>query len=319
MTSVYPVRGALALVSTVVVCALAGCSGSVVKGTAGTALSTSPITTEVPAPSSSAATRSTAATSRAATRPTPTRTSAAPATSASASSASSAAPAVPAGTGPLIVIDPGHSVTVHGTDPATGLDVSDYENEPEMTDVFAVAKLVRQRLVADGYRVLMTKTSNGAPTTLGRRAQVANDAHAALAVSIHDQAGSGGGLPFATANNIVYYQSVGDYRTTPSGRKVVFTNAAVAATSKRYGEIFQAARASREGHSVALQGDTGYDLGSRGLQGGNIWIVQLLSTVPWIYCEAGGNSAGRSGLDSSDRQRYVNGIVAGIERSVPAR
>jgi N-acetylmuramoyl-L-alanine amidase len=217
------------------------------------------------------------------------------------------------------VLDPGHSVTVHGTDPATGLDVSDYENEPEMTDVFTVAQLVRQRLVADGYRVLMTKASNGTPTTLARRAQIANDAHAALAVSIHDQAGSNGGLPFASANNIVYYQSVGDYRTTPSGHKVVFTDAAVAATSKRYGEIFRDARAAREGHSVELRGDTGYDLGSRGLQGGNIWIVQLLSRVPWIYCEAGGNSPGRSGLDASDEQRYANGIVAGVERSVPVR
>src|SRR5262249_29601223 len=48
---------------------------------------------------------------------------------------------------PVIVIDPGHSVPIHATDPVTGLDVSDYANEPEMHDVFAVAELVRARLL----------------------------------------------------------------------------------------------------------------------------------------------------------------------------
>jgi hypothetical protein len=42
----------------------------------------------------------------------------------------------------LIVIDAGHSPTIHGVDPTTGLNVSGYENEPEMRDVFAVAELV---------------------------------------------------------------------------------------------------------------------------------------------------------------------------------
>lgn len=217
------------------------------------------------------------------------------------------------------MIDPGHSVAVQGTDPATGLNVADYENEPEMRDVDAVALLVRDQLVAAGYRVILTKPTLDTPTTLLQRAQVANRAHADLALSIHDQAGSNGGIGFTAGNNIVYYQSVGNYRVNEAGQKVVFTDAAVAAASKRYGEIFQSARSAQEGHSVALLGNTGYDLGTRGLPAGNIWIVQLLSKVPWIYCEAGGNSAGRSGLDASDEQRYANGIVAGIEQSVPIR
>jgi N-acetylmuramoyl-L-alanine amidase len=216
----------------------------------------------------------------------------------------------------VIVIDPGHSVTVHGTDAATGLDVSDYENEPEMHDVFTVAELVKSRLEAAGYRVIMTKNSVNDPTTLGMRADVAITAHAALALSIHDQAGSGG-IPFATGNNIVYYQAVGDYRVTPSGRRVSFTNSAEAATSRRYGAIFQAQRSAAEDHSVGLQGNVGYDLASRGLQAGNIWIVQLLSNVPWIYNEAGGSSSGMSGLNSADMQRYAFGLVASVKICVP--
>ena len=63
--------------------------------------------------------------------------------------------------------------------------------------------------------------------------------------------------------------------------------------------------------------NTGYDLGGRGLQSGNIWIVQLLSHVPWIYNEAGGNSAGMSGLDPHDKQIYANGLVASVEACLP--
>jgi N-acetylmuramoyl-L-alanine amidase len=219
----------------------------------------------------------------------------------------------------VIVIDPGHSVPIHAVDPATGLDVSDYANEPEMRDVFSVAELVRDRLRAAGYRVIMTKPTVDTPTSLGRRAQIANQAHAALALSIHDQAGAGGGIGFEQGNNTVYYQSVGTYRTTSSGTKVYFTNAKVAALSKKYAEVFQRKRLIAQHTSVALLGNTGYNLGGRGLPAGNIWIVQLLSHVPWIYNEAGGNSAGMIGLSQADQRRYAAGLVAAVEACVPLR
>jgi N-acetylmuramoyl-L-alanine amidase len=219
--------------------------------------------------------------------------------------------------GPVIVLDPGHSVAVNAVDPATGLVVSDYENEPEMQDVFAVAVLVRARLQAAGYRVVMTKNSVGVPTSLAQRAAIANRAGAALAVSIHDQAGANGGVGFDRGNNVVYYQSVGTYRATPAGRRVVFTNAKLAALSARYGRIFGAERGHAEQHPVTVRGDVGYDLGTRGLPAGNIWMVQLLSRVPWIYNEAGGNSAGMVGLNPTDRIRYADALVASIEHCVP--
>jgi N-acetylmuramoyl-L-alanine amidase len=207
-------------------------------------------------------------------------------------------------------------VSVHGTDSATGLDTSDYENEPEMRDVFDVAVRVRTALQAAGYKVYLTKSSADDPANLGERAYLANDVHADLALSIHDQAGSNGGLAFSSSNNNVYYQAVGDYRVNPAGHKVTFEDSAVAAVSKKYGEIFRNERQSVEHHPVRLLSNTGYDLGSRGLQAGDIWIVQLLSHVPWIYNEAGGNSAGMSGLNSTDQQTYANGIVAGVEHCI---
>lgn len=217
----------------------------------------------------------------------------------------------------MIVLDPGHSPTINAIDPATGLNVSDYANEPEMHDVFAVAELVRHRLEADGYRVVMTKASATSRVSLGQRAAIADNAHAALALSIHDQAGSNGGIAFASGNNNVYYQSTGTYRATASGHRVVFTDAHIAAVSRSYGQIFAAERAREEGHHIVLLSNVGYDLGTRGLAAGNIWLVQLLSHVPWIYNEAGGNSAGMAGLNAHDEQRYADGLVASVEHCVP--
>jgi N-acetylmuramoyl-L-alanine amidase len=218
---------------------------------------------------------------------------------------------------PLIVIDPGHSVPIQATDPATGLNVSDYENEPEMRDVYAVAQLVRKRLLAAGYRVIMTKPTLDTPTSLARRADIANAAHADLALSIHDQAGADGGIGFDQGNNTVYYQSVGTYRETPAGTKVYFTDSRVAALSRQCGLAFQRSRAAAQHTPITLLGNTGYDLGTRGLAPGNIWLVQLLSKVPWIYNEAGGNSAGMVGLNTTDEHRYAAGLVAGVEACEP--
>jgi N-acetylmuramoyl-L-alanine amidase len=268
------------------------------------AIATTPRATEHPHPSTHSRTPSTPSTSSTST-PTVTPT------------PSSSTPTAAPHHRPVVVIDPGHSVSVHGVDPATGLDTSDYENEPEMRDVYAVALLVRQQLVAAGYRVLLTKTSVDAPTNLGQRAYLANRVHADLALSIHDQAGANGGIPFASGNNHVYYQAVGDYRENPQGKKIYFTDARLAAISKRYGEKFVQQRIHAQGTAVNLMSNTGYDLGGRGLQSGNIWIVQLLSHVPWIYNEAGGNSAGMVGLSAHDKQVYADGLVAGVEACLP--
>jgi N-acetylmuramoyl-L-alanine amidase len=185
-----------------------------------------------------------------------------------------------------------------------------------MRDVFAVAELVKTRLERDGYRVIMTKSTVNTPVLLNQIAATANNAHAALAMSIHDQAGANGGIGFDQGNNIVYYQSVGGYRQAPNGRKIVFTDSRVAALSKRYGEVFRAQRARAESHWVTLQGNVGYDLGSRGLDSGDMWIVQLLAHVPWIYNEAGGDSAGMSGLSSIDKRKYANGLAASVENCI---
>jgi N-acetylmuramoyl-L-alanine amidase len=251
-----------------------------------------------------------------------TRTSAPVTTSPAPASTPPSSPSATAATRsakPVIVLDPGHSVTIEATDPANDLNVSDYENEPEMHDVFAVALIVRRRLEAAGYRVVMTKKTVDQRASLLHRAQVANRVHAALALSIHDQAGSNGGIGFDQGNNTVYYQSVGGYRVNERGRRIVFRNHRVARISRRFGHIFRRQRAAAEHHAVALRDNVGYNLGSRGLPAGDMWMVQLLSHVPWIYNEAGGNSAGRVGLSAADKRLYAAGLVAAVEHCVPLR
>ena len=177
---------------------LSGCSGSTApartsaapatSSAAGTSVPSTTASVRTPVPSTSP---STSPTHRTPVRPSSTS---AHRTTPPASTAPVAPP--PAAGAPVIVVDPGHSRTITATDPKTGLTVSDYENEPEMDDVFAVAELVRTKLEADGYRVVLTKTSVGQRRSLLQRAQIADDAHAALALSIHDQAGSSGGIGF---------------------------------------------------------------------------------------------------------------------------
>ena len=224
---------------------------------------------------------------------------------------------VPPGTGPVIVIDPGHSPTITSTDPATGLNDSDYENEPEMRDVFAVAQLVKAQLEAAGYRVVMTKTRADRPVSLGQRAAIANAAHAALAISIHDQAGANGGIGFNRATT-----SSTTSRSATTGRRRAAPRSP-SPTPRSPPPARGTGRSSRpsgrrpRAHSITLQGNVGYDLGTRGLAAGNIWIVQLLSKVPWIYNEAGGNSAGLSSLSAADKQKYATGLVNSIRACVP--
>ncbi|HEV7454147.1 MAG TPA: N-acetylmuramoyl-L-alanine amidase [Candidatus Saccharimonadales bacterium] len=239
-----------------------------------------------------------------------------------------AAPATTDGSN-VIVIDPGHSIddsTVKNggkpvVDPATGLLDYDYPNKPEIYEVYKVAEKVRDKLTKDGYKVIMTKPSADSDASFRARANLANDNHAALAISIHDQSGNPGGLPFANQNNFVYVQKMGLHRDKADGTQIKFGTPpaaggqAVADTSAKYGQIFADARTAAEGHKVTVT-TASIDRGAK-FSPGNIWMVQLFSNVPWIYNEVGGNSAGQSGLSDTDQNKYANGLVAGVEKSVP--
>ncbi|HSW66024.1 MAG TPA: N-acetylmuramoyl-L-alanine amidase [Bacillota bacterium] len=242
------------------------------------------------------------------------------------------------GDGRTIVLDPGHSGDpgYDKKDPATGIPDYDYPSDsPEMKDVFDVAQRAQQALTTAGYTVKMTKEKWDSAVGLRARADFMKTYHAALGVSIHTQASNsgGGGLAWQTANNIVYPQAVGLYRTTSKadGRKHVpltEDHAAVATLSQKYTDIFKQQRTAAEGHTVRRIDEVNGRAGDFAVPGlddrlpsaGNIWMVQLfagLDNYPWVYNEAGGDSAGQKGLNEADRQKYADGIVKSVEAAIP--
>ena len=220
------------------------------------------------------------------------------------------APAAPAaGTGqPVIVLDPGHSGKNNNVvDPATGLDDHDYPNTPEITDVFEVAQAIQAKLTADGYKVVLTKNAAMDTVTFRQRVNIAEQNNANLAVSIHTD----GGQPFGKFAQ-VYTQKVGLWRSRIDGsKKLTFSDTNLANKDAIYGIVFTQQRAAAEGRAVQSTDVNFSNAGraSAGIDPGNLSMVQLWSTVPWIYNEVGGVGV--------NKQAYETGLINSIEKSVP--
>ncbi len=213
---------------------------------------------------------------------------------------------------PVIVLDPGHSGTdIASVDPESGLNDHDYPNFPEIYEVWDVAQKVGANLKAAGYEVVFTKNSALDSVSLRQRSNIAQQAKADLAVSIHDdhtQKYNDCGEVFA--------QELGLWRGgTASNPKVKFSNKEIADESQEAAEIFVAERSRAEGRPVEL---TQVNFAGRpGIDPGNITQVQLYSgagphPVPWVYNEVGG-----IGYGPEQEAAYVKGLTEAIMKSVP--
>lgn len=228
---------------------------------------------------------------------------------------------------PIIALDPGHSgedKTI--IDDETGLHDHDYPNHPEMEDMWDVAQLVAKSLKEKGYYVVMTKGRAIDTVSLRQRSDTAVKAKADLAVSIHDQAGANGGLPFDGWGEIYAQTATGYRKNYETGKRADFGNPETfkgektAAKSQEYAEKFKEARNKAEGASNRIVKVNSFDGREKdGVDPGNLAQVQLFSKqVPWVYNEVGGNSKGRVGLSESDKKKYADGIIAGVVASIPA-
>ena len=205
---------------------------------------------------------------------------------------------------PLIVLDPGHSGSSLTTiDPATQIRDEEYRNTPETQNMFEVATILKAKLEAAGYRVLMTKQHWDDTVAKRDRVNVANKNGAALAVSLHTS-----GNTFGHYGQI-YVQRMDSYREDIHGKKVFFKLPDVAELSAKYGQIFLEERRKIEGNSVVITVNRGW--GARGLAPGNLPIVQLFSEVPWLLCEAGVPQ------DAHDKELYAQSMFNSIVRCVP--
>lgn len=216
------------------------------------------------------------------------------------------------GTKPVIALDPGHGgTTISRVDPETGLHDGDYNNPAELASVYAVALMAKTQLEQEGYEVVLTKNAVDQSVFLRDRANVGNNANAALGVSIHTQ----GDRAFGTWQEI-YVQKVGLYRGPPSNRHV-FTDGALAQKSQAYAEAMKQERDAIEVKSgTTVIKDNSFD-GREGIEPGNIPLVELWAKVPWIYLEAGGNNT-TTGLTEAERATYASAIVAGIKKAAPS-
>ncbi len=88
-----------------------------------------------------------------------------------------------------VVIDPGHSGADIVNDQDGMLDHDYPSANAEMAEVWDVSNRVKASLEQDGYTVIMTKGSVDASVSHWRRAEIANNANAALAISIHNDHG----------------------------------------------------------------------------------------------------------------------------------
>ncbi len=212
-----------------------------------------------------------------------------------------------------IVLDPGHTRAGKGErDKETGLWIGEYANVPEVDDVWKVAQKVKTKLSEDGYTVILTKSAVDSYTNLKLRAEVANKANAALAVSIHTTPGKFSDSSTARSNpNWATPQRMNGWREGTKGR-VTFTNQELADKSAGYAKKIAEARAKAIGGKAVVT-TTLFDEGTfdRGgnMSKGNIAINQLFAKVPWVY-----NEAGQTGLNLD---QYADGLIEGIKAAVP--
>ena len=206
--------------------------------------------------------------------------------------------------GKIVVIDPGHSKNpTNETDPASGIKSSDYENQPEMQEVWDVSQKVRAELEKAGFKVIMTKSSADSSVGLIERANIANKAKADMAISIHNDHGQN-----FDSMKWVTPQEVGRYRET-DGKRKTFTNQEVAQKSQSMAKVFVEERKKAEGGNVEIHG-LDFPAG-RGLPStGNIAIVQLFSEVPWVYHEVGGKGF--------NADKYAAGLIEGTKKALGA-
>lgn len=220
---------------------------------------------------------------------------------AGSSSAQSATTQSGAQTG--ILLDPGHGGgnLQEVTDAETGLVSTESTGAPgEVSAMWEEANIVKQKLEAAGYRVDMTKNNENDSASLFDKGRKGNNGGYAMAISLH--ADPAQDYPDSGKYGVAP-QRVGQYREY-NGKRTTFQLQDVANTSLEYATAI----ANQTGSGVAQTAGDFFrdDITSKG----DIAIVQLISTIPWVYDEKGG-------AVNSNIEEHAEQIAKGIINSVP--
>jgi N-acetylmuramoyl-L-alanine amidase len=200
---------------------------------------------------------------------------------------------------PVICIDPGHPSEVgRGT---RGKKFT------EIQVVWKVAVLLKHKLEADGYRVVMTKTSEGQFVRNTARAEAANKSGAALLIRLHCDAAPGRG--FGT-----YYPSQQGVSEGKRGPSAAVIKASKAAGLKFHAAVIQslAGLTDDRGLMTDLQTAVGHKQGA--LTG------SIFSKVPVLLVEmlVLTNPKDEAVLTDDDGfNRLAEALEAGIKAAVP--
>lgn len=215
----------------------------------------------------------------------------------------------PGGSAPCTVaLDPGHNGVVTNTfDPVTGVLMADYPNGREDADALDIARAVKSRVEAAGFRAVLLKDSADDNVTYRQRVDRAAAEDAVMGVSIHTTPGADG--------SAVYPQRVGGFRagggTDGRPHTVTFGDAATAAESQRFSTVMAGARSVAELRGVPVT-DLSFD-GRPGLWGGTLPVISLIADIPWVYNEFGGAAGGGAhGITAAEKARYIDGLTAGL-------
>lgn len=212
---------------------------------------------------------------------------------------------------PTVFLDPGHGGAIAPyTDPQSGFLTLETHNMPESADVLDVANRIQASLTQAGYHVVMSRTTNDQQVKFRDRADAAQNAGAAIGVSIHTTPGD---------VNQAWPQRVGTYREY-NGNRETFTNATTAQKSELYANTIAKTRTIAENHNVTTDPGNTTEAGSFGRSDiptkGNIPLVSLWSpNVPWVYNEIGQDQG--TSISDKLKQEYADGITKGIEQALP--
>ena len=224
----------------------------------------------------------------------------------------SAAPGGITEAGATIALDPGHGAAIPNYTDGTGLVDRETDNSPEREDVLDVANRVKTQLEEAGFTIVMLRNTATEAVTKRQRVDLATQADAVMAVSIHTTG--------PETVNQVWPQRVGKYREYGSTR-LTFGNEAVATLSEQYAGVMATSRTETEGHEVTTDPDQSQQSASFGRADlpskGNISLLQLWSTdIPWVYNEITQDGPGASITDTT-KQAYADGIANGVIEAAP--
>lgn len=209
-----------------------------------------------------------------------------------------------------VVIDPGHGVAGTETDPTTGIIAAESVGAPgERKAMWETAQIIKTQLETAGYKVVLTKTKEDDTAGLLTKVQRANDSGANIAVSLHYT----GDADFTASNDHwgVTPQEVGLFRENKAnGKRKTFTNQTLATKSTNYAQVIADERKAVGIDSKVVPLDMSFPKSRTDIQAwGNISIVQLFATIPWVY-----NEVGNRGFD---KNKYADSVASGIKKAVP--